>query len=440
MAMHSSEEAFKYIESFANLEKNTSVTSSEYKLERMSYMLNVMGHPEKTFKSVHIAGSKGKGSTATIAATMLASQGYKTGLYTSPHLTSYTERITLAGITFEEKVYMDCINSLEEKIISGELTGPYGMPTTFELLTLLAFLVFKQERCDWAVIEVGLGGRLDATNLIMPEVCIITPIELEHCEILGNTLEEIATEKAGIIKPGIPVVLQQQKSEAMAVFNKKASSQNSRLLNIRDFTSIYDLNTTNSGINFKLIIRNKLNLDIHTNLTGDFQVDNIASAILALDYVIKDFNYTNALNSLKNVKLEGRFEIINGNPPIVIDGSHTAFSIEKLCSSVKNMFGFGGVLIFGSVKGKNFKVMLDELASNFRAIIISEPQGLKETDIESVYRYAKENFREIPVLLEKSPEAALKKAISLELDGPVVITGSFYLAGAVKKILKRRTV
>lgn len=446
MGMHSSSDAFNYIESFTNLERNFTSAQTEYKLERMAYMLEACGHPERSFKAVHIAGSKGKGSTAAMTARILEELGCNTGLFTSPHLVSYTERITLAGIPFDDEVYVRNIQLLKEKIDEGTLTGNLGQPTTFELLTLLAFLIFKEQGCQWAVLETGMGGRLDATNLIIPEVSIITPIELEHCDVLGNTLEKIAFEKAGIIKHGVPVAVQHQRQEALAVLRRRAEEMGSPLLYADDHIKIEDLRMGSEGSTFTLTLGTG-RYNVSTNLAGNFQCDNIASSLLALHQIMPGMDMQKALNALKDVRLEGRMEIIGKEPSVVIDGSHTAYSIKRLLDSCKAIFGIGGVLVFGSVKGKNYQAMLNLLVPCFDEVIISEPQGFKETDIEAVYAYAKNvceagQLQEKPLILDKNPEKALELAISeaAKLDGkkPVVVTGSFYLAGAVKKYITER--
>ncbi|MBQ6673408.1 MAG: bifunctional folylpolyglutamate synthase/dihydrofolate synthase [Spirochaetia bacterium] len=442
MGMHSSSDAFNYIESFTNLERNFTSAQAEYKLERMAYMLDSCGHPECSFKAVHIAGSKGKGSTAAIVSKVLAAQGCKTGLFTSPHLVSYKERITLAGEFFSDDVYVRNTGLIKEMLESGKLTGNLGQPTTFELLTLLAFLIFREQGCQWAVIETGMGGRLDATNLIVPEVSIITPIELEHCDVLGDTIEKIAFEKAGIIKPGVPVVVQHQKPEALAVLKDAALKRGCRFIYADDNAAVSDLKMGMEGSEFELSIDDAA-YHVKTNLTGDFQCDNIASALLAINEILSGFDMHKTLKALEAVKLEGRLEIVGRKPPIVIDGSHTAYSIQRLLESCKAIFGAGGVLVFGSVKGKNYQAMLDMLLPCFDAVIISEPQGFKETDVEAVYEYAKAlgaKFRaDKAVALEIEPKKALElaihKAAQLGNGKPVVVTGSFYLAGAVKRYI-----
>ena len=357
-------------------------------------------------------------------------------LFTSPHLISYTERITLAGEFFPDDVYVRTTEFIKEMLENGNLTGDLGNPTTFELLTLLAFLIFREQGCQWAVIETGLGGRLDATNLVMPEVSVITPIELEHCDILGDTIEKIAAEKAGIIKPGVPAVVQHQRPEALAVLKGRACGVESPLLYEDELIKISERSMRPEGSTFLLHLDGEC-LKVQTNLTGDFQCDNIACALLALKAVIPDMDMHKTALSIKTVPLQGRMEIIGTEPSIVIDGSHTAYSIQRLADSCKEIFGAGGVLVFGSVKGKNYQAMLDILIPFFDKVIISEPQGFKERDTDAVYRYAKSVCRDS--VLERSPEKALELAISqarsLGEKKPVVVTGSFYLAGAVRRYL-----
>ena len=442
MGMHSSSDAFNYIESFTNLERNFTNAQAEYKLERMAYMLDFCGHPERSFKAVHIAGSKGKGSTAAIMSKVLAAQGCKTGLFTSPHLVSYKERITLAGAFFPDEVYVNNTKYIKSMLESGALTGNLGQPTTFELLTLLAFLIFREQGCQWAVIETGMGGRLDATNLIVPEVSIITPIELEHCDVLGDTIEKIAFEKAGIIKPGVPVVVQHQKPAALAVLKDTALKRGCRFIYADDNTAVSDLKMGMEGSEFELAIY-KAAFHVKTNLAGSFQCDNIASALLAIKEILSGLDMHKTLKALEAVNLEGRLEIVGRKPPIIIDGSHTAYSIQRLLESCKAIFGTGGVLLFGSVKGKNYQAMLDMLLPCFDAVIISEPQGFKETDVEAVYKYAKalgtEYGADKAVVLEIEPKKALElakhKAAQLGSGKPVVVTGSFYLAGAARRYI-----
>ena len=446
MEMHSSsesftnlEDAFQYIENFANLERSPQLSGHEYKLERMRVMLDYFGHPEKAFRSVHIAGSKGKGSTTAICAAILENHGLKTGMFTSPHLISYTERISLNGKPFPDEVYIRETNRIKEALEKGNLTGGLGSPTTFEILTLLAFLIFREEKCSWAVIETGLGGRLDCTNLIIPEVSVITTIELEHCDILGDTYEKIAYEKSGIIKKNIPVTVQSQRAEVMAVLKREAALKNASFFCSGEECVTEDIKTGKEGTVFRAVFPGWEPMVLKTNLTGTFQCANIVSAISAVSSVLENFDMEKAAEALSKVNLEGRMEITGSEPPIVIDGSHTENSVKKLLDSCISIFGNEGILMFGSVKGKNYRKMADILFSHFSRIIISAPVGYKETDTEEIYRYATENFPGKEIFYIEDCRKGLEKA--LELSGkqiPVIVTGSFYLAGAVKKIMQEK--
>lgn len=232
------------------------------------------------------------------------------------------------------------------------------------------------------------------------------------------------------------MVVQHQRPEALAVLRRRAEELGSPFIYADDNIKIKNRNLESDGSTFTLTMNDK-KYSIKTNLTGDFQCDNIASSLLALSQIMPDIDMNKTLNALQDVPLEGRMEIIGTKPPIIVDGSHTAYSIQRLLDSCKEIFGSGGVLMFGSVKGKNYQAMLDILVPSFDEVIISEPQGFKETDVDAVYNYAKGLCTE--VMLESSPEKALRlavdKAIKLGRKKPVVVTGSFYLAGAVKRYL-----
>ena len=199
MQISSFEDVIRFTEQFTNLEKQTShYTTRTYRLDRMHDLLAHLGNPERAFKKIHLAGSKGKGSTASYLASALTSMGYKTGLYLSPHLVDYRERFTLSGTFFDDSLLVSTGQELADSIEGFTFRDEWGEtnPTTFELFTAYAYLLFKNSGCSWAIIETGLGGRLDATNTIIPEASVLCPIELEHTKILGSTIREIATEKS----------------------------------------------------------------------------------------------------------------------------------------------------------------------------------------------------------------------------------------------------
>ncbi len=208
--------ALDYLNRFTDYERMAAVSQPQYTLDRMRRLVKGLGHPERSFRSLHIAGTKGKGSVAHMAEAILREAGFRTGLYTSPHLVHMLERIRLDGRPVPERDFVWAMNRMEAHLRRLK-------PTYFEIMTAAAFLLFARRRVDWAVVEVGLGGRLDATNVIVPAACAITTIDFDHMEKLGRTLGRIAGEKAGIIKPGVPVVCSPQRPEAMRVIGRRAA-------------------------------------------------------------------------------------------------------------------------------------------------------------------------------------------------------------------------
>ncbi len=284
MSFKSSDEVFSYFESFTNLERTMSFTEREYRLDRMYFLLDLFDNPQNKYKTIHVAGSKGKGSTAAALASMLANLGYKTGLYTSPHLLSYKERISHAGIFIDENTLIKTGIFLKSTMENTVLPFP-DPPTTFELLSLYAFLLFEKTKCEWAVIETGIGGRLDATNVIVPQGSVITPVEMEHADILGDTIEKIAFEKSGIIKNKKNVFVSPQKPRVLKVIKKSALEKEAQLFSLEDIIKISSINLKKEGTFFKIHVDNRT-FDIKINLAGEFQAYNASLALLAVKTVL----------------------------------------------------------------------------------------------------------------------------------------------------------
>jgi len=434
-------EAFAYLESFTNLEKKTSLSEREYRLDRMRFLLSAFGNPERAFKSIHIAGSKGKGSTAICAASMLAAAGFKTGLYTSPHVVSYKERITLAGKEFPDEAYVagiERIRSFVESMNESDYPGGSG-PTTFELLTLLGFLMFASAGCQWAVIETGIGGRLDATNLVQPEVCVLTPIELEHTDILGHTIEAIAREKAGIMKPHIPAFSAVQRPEARRIFRERSDELKVPLFFLDESIVSLDMRLSEKGTEMHLLLSDGDTLDAHLPLLGRFQGENASLAYLAVREALRiahtELKKTDAVKGLASAQLPGRTELIRsrGGVPCIIDGAHTPVSVQRVLETVQEVFGRGGVLIFGAVAGKDIKGMASILSPAFDRILISTPGHFKESRPEEVYAIFKSANPHTEY--HPDPKDALKRGLSLTNGGPLLVTGSFYMASEVRKLI-----
>jgi len=449
------EEAFGFLESFANFERSRKQTIRDYRLDRMEKLLEHFGNPHKDLKLIHIAGSKGKGSTGILTASALRGLGIKTGLYTSPHVETYRERISLGGSFFDDGVYIKTVEKIEEGLKGFRLSDDTGSgePTTFELLTLMAFMIFSREGCSWAVIETGIGGRLDATNVIFPEAVIITPIEMEHTDILGESIEKIAGEKAGIIKKGVPVFSAPQRPEAMAVLREKASESGSKFHTTDEWFEKITSRNSLEGNSVVLQPKSGKTVKMRLRLMGKIQAENAALAYSCisglrkygiLDHDPESTSFESAVCSgMENAVLPGRFEVIEGSIPFILDGAHTAGSVSQLAAAYLEIFGNGGVMIFGSVTGKDPEGMARILADLFDVIIISTPGTFKESNPESVF----ETFRKLKsrIFLEKDPAKALETAVKYaeELSGkgktvPVLATGSFYMAGEIRNLLIQR--
>lgn len=436
MNFNSLDAAFSYIEGFTNFEKITPQSVRDFKHDRMYKLLEFFGHPESGMELCHIAGSKGKGSTGIFLASILAESGCNTGLYTSPHVLTYRERITRAGEFFSDGLYIEAIESVAELLESGrgrDLAGDDKEPTTFELLTLLAFLVFRKAGCTHAVIETGIGGRLDATNVISPKVCIITPIELEHTDILGTTIEEIASEKAGIIKEGVPVFSGFQNRQAASVLRETAEKRKAPLFFLEE--ELESLNTLpqSGGTGMTVCWKKGGKSSAELSMFGDFQVENAALALRAALHM--GFGPQEALRAgLKKAVLPGRMEIAGTSPPLILDGAHTPSSLRRLCRTFQQTFPESGICIYGNVSGKRTEEMAEIAASCFQHIIVSTPGTFKKSDPVSVFRAVKKHHAS--AIFEPDPEKALNEAYSLAGGRiPILVTGSFYMIGEIKKLL-----
>ncbi len=433
------EDAFDFIGSFINFEKSKKQTIRDYRLDRMKKLMDHFGNPDKAFKTIHLAGSKGKGSTAMFIASALNTTGEKTGLYSSPHISDYRERISLGGHFFNDSLYIETAIEIAEGIKSFILEEKTGSeePTTFELLTLMAFLIFKKAGCTWAVIETGIGGRLDATNVIMPEASVITHIEMEHADILGDTIEKIASEKAGIIKFKTPVFSGKQLESPSTVIKEKAQTMKASLITLNERIENIEISVSEIGTEVSFIMAT--NEKNHFNLTtiGAVQAENALLAwLVLLELLQPDISVKNLLiEGINKAKLPGRFEIISKHGiNLVFDGAHTPVSINRLLESWNSIFKRKGTLIFGSVADKNPTDMAKLLAPHFDNIIISTPGTFKESYPMEVYKIFKIYSDTVELILD--PAEAYNKA--LELAGskfPVLVTGSFYMVSEIRKLV-----
>lgn len=431
------EGVYSWAESFTNLEKNTlPADKRSFRLDRMRSLLALFGNPHEALRIIHVAGTKGKGSTAVLIASVLHAAGVRTGLYTSPHVHSATERISLQGEPPRDDLIVGLGRAIKTAIDALPAEGMPGhfAPTTFELLTLLAFLYFRDAGCTDAVIEVGIGGRLDATNVVSPAACVITPLDLEHTDILGDTLELIAFEKAGIIKPGAPVFIGFQAPAAREVFQKVCTERGAPGTFLDEEVGAIDARVDARGTSFTLRLGKEPTVDFRLSLVGEFQAENAALAYLTLRRTRPEILPAHYRDGFLSATLPGRMEVRSGAPVIVLDGAHTPLAVTRLLESFRKICPGPSILIFGSVSGKKPMEMAAILAPAFTHIIISTPGTFKESNPREVAEIF--SARNPATRLEKDPREALR--LARELSGgrmPILVTGSFYMVSEVRKLL-----
>jgi dihydrofolate synthase/folylpolyglutamate synthase len=444
----SSAGVFAWLAGFINLERGQ--TSKSFRPERMEFLAGMAGHPEKSAPVIHVAGSKGKGSVTGMIAAMLEKWGKKAARYTSPHVSEYRERITLGGGFFDEPCYIAAGEELRELLrrlpSEGEKADalfnpafPKGEePSFFELLTLYFFLCARHAKCDVMVVETGMGGRLDATNIVDPLASVITSIELEHTEYLGDTVAAIAGEKAGIVKPGRHLILMEQVPEALEVFRRAAADKGAPLTYFPEAAYVgnirFDQNKTAFTLGFRTGDPIAVPLDLAVSIPGEIQAKNASLAVLAVKKAFPAISPEAICEGLRDFSLPARFERLMDAPPLVIDGAHTPRSAEYCVNTFTSLYGEGGLLIFGCAAKKDARAMAQILAPHFSRIIITFPGTFKASDPEAVYRAFQEFKDGDSLFYITDTRQAIKKILALrrETGLPVLGTGSFYLAADIR--------
>jgi len=436
MAFGSLEEAFRYIESFTNLEQSGSLfTARTYRLDRMRLLVERFDRPQLAYRTIHIAGTKGKGSTATLLAHGLQAAGVRTGLYTSPHVVSYIERMEVLGSPPQTPAILALAEQIRTAVeqLPAETIGAMGPPNTFELLTLLAFCYFRESGCEYVVVETGIGGRLDATNLVDPELCLITPIELEHTEVLGDTLAAIAREKAGIFKPGKPVFSAPQPGEVKEELRLAAERTGSPITFVDEQLASFQARYTSAGTELRFALTAGEEIGYSLALIGTVQAENAALVHLAAQRCLPWL-----LPALKAgfaaACLPARMEVLRKDPAVVLDGAHTPRSVRIVLETFTQLFGTNGVLLFAAAAGKKITEMAEILAPAFREIVVTTPGTFRESRAEEV-RQAFQRHNPSTLLIPDTAQALARAQALAGGDRPLLVTGSFYLAGLVREIL-----
>jgi len=435
-------EALRYLDSFINFEKSGGYNYKQsFKLERMKRLAALLGDPQRSVRSIHIAGSKGKGSTASYVHSILGSAGFKTGLYTSPHLVSFRERIRIGSELISEGDLARILDRIKGAV---ESSMKDGRPTFFEIYTALAYIYFKERGADFAVYEVGLGGRLDATNLIEPLVTAITPLSYEHTDKLGHTLREIATEKCGIIKRGCICVSAPQEEEALKVIEDRCKEMKVRLILVGRDIKFEELASDENSNTFGVSGPFREYENLKTSLIGPHQMVNAVTAI----GVIEALELQNVIvpeeavrNGIRDAKWPGRLEVIDRRPFVLLDGAHNKASARILAEAVKKIFKYNKlILVFGVSKDKDVKGILEELIPLSGSIVLTKSKvpkrAMEPVKIKEEILNMKSNAKDM--ILTYNTEEALNGALSIARpEDLVLITGSLFIVGEVKEHYSR---
>ncbi len=436
--------AMNFLNSMTNYEKMTRVgyNTTNFNLSRMNRLLAGVGNPHKEFRSVHIAGTKGKGSTATMLASMVSNSGLKVGLYTSPHLMDLRERIQIN----DEMIPESEMTRLMAKVAPVVNRLAKDEPTFFEIMTTLGFLYFAEQKVDLAVIEAGLGGRLDSTNVIKPEACAITSISYDHMAQLGHTLDKIAEEKAGIFKPGVPAVSAPQAAEARQALLRVAAKMKTPLrFTGKDIEFSYRFESSRAtGPHIRVSLTSGTSRFEHlpVPLPGDHQAVNCGLA-LSLMAILKERGFViddqKAIEGLAKARLPGRMEMVHDDPRIMVDGAHNAASVEALMRAIGQNIPYDSmVVIFGCRSDKDIPGMLDHIQLGADKVIFTDagsPRAADPHELAAQYMERSGKMAQVAPRLEDAFDIA-ERAVTRE--DMICVTGSFYLVGNAKALVASR--
>ncbi|PKN94215.1 MAG: bifunctional folylpolyglutamate synthase/dihydrofolate synthase [Chloroflexi bacterium HGW-Chloroflexi-6] len=418
-----------YLYSFIDysLKKASELARAEFNLDRMAALLDKLGNPHLAYPIIHVTGTKGKGSVCALCASALQAGGYKAGLYTSPHLLDYAERIQVNGQAIPHEALADLVDEIKAAVASVPKL------TTFEITTALGFLYFARQGCTAAVIEVGLGGRLDATNVVRPNVAVITSISYDHMAVLGDTLTLIAGEKAGIIKQNCPVVSAPQTPEALKVLEKVSAERFAPLTLINRDVTIAPLMRSLTGQSFQVSSEKIATLTLTVPLLGSHQTENAATAFAALEASGLELSYSDIQNGFYRVKWPARFEVVRQEPPVIFDSAHNRDSFARLRATLDEYFPSRPVImVFGVSEDKMLADMLEEIRPRLTHLIATRADHPRALEAEKIVEMAKqagvESEAATPV------EAALARALELAgKTGIVLSAGSLFVTAEVMR-------
>ncbi|NQT26889.1 bifunctional folylpolyglutamate synthase/dihydrofolate synthase [candidate division KSB1 bacterium] len=400
-------------------------------LEHIRELLKWLDHPEQKFKSVHIAGTNGKGSTAAILESMLREAGYRTGLYTSPHLIDLRERIKVNGVCIPEEEVMDYVGRIMPHVEDTQASF-------FEILTAIAFLYFSHQQVDIAVIETGLGGRLDATNTLTPEVSVITEIGLDHTHILGKNMEIIVAEKAGILKENVPGVIGSRNESVKQLFKNIGVVKSIALKFVDDDAKIERIKCSEQCSRFNWKSKNTKYTNLSLNLLGEHQVENAATAVSVVETLNeKGWNIAESAirQGLQKTVWRARLELVQIAPKVLLDSAHNPMGVNRLVHALNRIFRYERlILIFGVLADKDYKKMCADLIPLADQIVLTKPNNDRALDPKLLAKLAV--FKDKDTTVKENPKEAWLKA--MELADPhdlICVAGSIYFVGDILHLL-----
>lgn len=400
-------------------------------LDVIKNILQKLGNPQNNFKTIHVAGTNGKGSIASTLSTILLDAGFRVGRYTSPHLVKFNERICINNHPASDENLVAAYEAVKN-VHHGSRE-----PTFFEFSTAMAFYEFGRHNVDWAVVETGMGGRLDATNLITPDLSIITNISLEHKIYLGNTISEITREKGGIIKKGVPVATGVTQKHAVSVLKSIAESQSAPFFCFKDAFRV----RRNSDGTFNYYGIDHVWRNLHTGLIGAHQVDNAALVLAACEILNKNglnLALTNIKYGLEQNNWPGRLEIVSTTPSILLDGAHNFIAARYLARYLsENLSQRNITLIIGILDDKPYKAMLKDLLPLCEKVILTRPKIDRALAPEKLYAIAKEMISDIRIIPDVD-QAVIYAIENASTDDTICIAGSLYVVGEAKELFAKR--
>ncbi len=435
-------QALDYLYSFVDysLKHSSELAKAEFNLERIFALLEELGNPHMKYPIIHVAGTKGKGSVCALCASALQAAGYKTGLYTSPHLLDYVERIQIDSEPISHQQMIDLVEEVKPAV------ARIPKLTTFEITTAVGFLAFAKNEVNAAVIEVGLGGRLDATNVVMPNVSVVTSLSYDHMAVLGNTLAKIAGEKAGIIKPGIPVVSAPQKQEALEILERIANERGSKLVLVGKDVKFERLTSSLDGQTLSLSeaehsrhlprtqVPGSAGIKLKIPLLGSHQIQNAATAYASLKNSGIQISDEAIQKGFSQVKWRARFEVARLDPPMIFDSAHNQDSFAKLRETLEEHFpGKQVYLVFGASEDKNIPGMFAEMKPKIKKLIVTRADHPRALEPEKIIELANQAGLESETVTPVA--SAFKRALEKsEKDGSIVLSaGSMFVTAEVMK-------